>query len=568
MKLFFDLRLGYLVQFPGGESALSSVDAKAGDTEEIILQFGRSADPTGGGSIIEAAAWEAENMPGGTVIRAAVKKAGEYSDGDLLASVSTWTNDAGEKTYTANLNLNTDQINLLLARGYDDGETDEPSAECGFEITFQRGGSGGWRSSVLPVTLTLYHDLIFGDEGTPTNADDPDEYALKSTVVEWLPTIIYIDVGDGPGGLTGIPTVDLTLYKTVEFFDSEAGIVRRYRLEFGTAANDLPDVVRPLDYNATTNAKYWELVAFATGSLGGTSGSTANAILRADGTGGNLVKTSGITIADGASGNLAGTNSGDVTLGSSLTDVLSLTTQLLAAVSAGSDKIIFWDHSASKFTFLTVGSGLAITDTTIAATGSGGMTNPMTTAHDIIVGGTAGAPARLAKGSEGNVLSISSGAVAWAAPSGGMANPMTTSQDLIVGGSSGTPGRLGVGSNGAVLGVSSGSISWVTPSTAGGPTATVTKTSGGILSTDYGKIVRIAPTEEIIIQLEDKALGTQIWIYSGNSDYNIEIDAVTALVWNTSTPPILIGSGGGSNIGRVFHCYSTGGGNWVVIGTS
>ena len=47
------------------------------------------------------------------------------------------------------------------------------------------------------------------------------------------------------------------------------------------------------------------------------------------------------------------------------------------------------------------------------------MENPMTTAEDLIVGGTSGAPARLGVGSEGDVLTVSSSAVAWAAAAGG-----------------------------------------------------------------------------------------------------------------------------------------------------
>lgn len=52
----------------------------------------------------------------------------------------------------------------------------------------------------------------------------------------------------------------------------------------------------------------------AGGGVGGSTGAVDNAILRADGTGGSTVQSSGITIADGASGTLSGTNSGDVTL--------------------------------------------------------------------------------------------------------------------------------------------------------------------------------------------------------------------------------------------------------------
>src|SRR3990167_3314272 len=43
-------------------------------------------------------------------------------------------------------------------------------------------------------------------------------------------------------------------------------------------------------------------------------------------------------------------------------------------VDPGADRVLFWDESANAFTFLTVGSGLAITGTTIAATA----TDPLT----------------------------------------------------------------------------------------------------------------------------------------------------------------------------------------------
>jgi hypothetical protein len=43
---------------------------------------------------------------------------------------------------------------------------------------------------------------------------------------------------------------------------------------------------------------------------------------------------------------------------------------------------------------------------------------------------------------------------------GGMTNPMTTVNDIIIGGSSGTPTRLGVGGEGQALTVSGGNVSW------------------------------------------------------------------------------------------------------------
>jgi hypothetical protein len=57
-----------------------------------------------------------------------------------------------------------------------------------------------------------------------------------------------------------------------------------------------------------------------------------------------------------ATGTLALANGGT---GASLTD-------------PGADRIGFWDDSAGAFTWLTAGSGLTITDTTMTASGSGG----------------------------------------------------------------------------------------------------------------------------------------------------------------------------------------------------
>lgn len=107
----------------------------------------------------------------------------------------------------------------------------------------------------------------------------------------------------------------------------------------------------------------------------------------------------------------------------------------------------------------TVGSISTITFSGATVSGSGGsatvtiagLTNPMTTQDDIIIGGTSGAPTRLAKGSNGYVLTIdnTTGHIAWEAATSGFADPTTTKGDLIVHGTSTT--RLAVGSDGQVL---------------------------------------------------------------------------------------------------------------------
>ena len=62
-----------------------------------------------------------------------------------------------------------------------------------------------------------------------------------------------------------------------------------------------------------------------------------------------------------------GAGGGSVTIGTSAADVLSAAAGEITADDAGEDKIVFWDDSASKLTYLTLGDGVAVSGTTIYA---------------------------------------------------------------------------------------------------------------------------------------------------------------------------------------------------------
>jgi len=62
-----------------------------------------------------------------------------------------------------------------------------------------------------------------------------------------------------------------------------------------------------------------------------------------------------------------GAGGGSVTIGTSAADVLSASAGEITADDAGEDKLVFWDDSASKLTYLTLGDGVAIDGTTIYA---------------------------------------------------------------------------------------------------------------------------------------------------------------------------------------------------------
>lgn len=126
---------------------------------------------------------------------------------------------------------------------------------------------------------------------------------------------------------------------------------------------------------------------------------------------------------------------------------------------AGSGVTITYDDGAGTLTFEATGGG------------SGGFANPMLDYGDLIVGQSAGSPARLAPGADGQVLTMSAGLPSWQDPTGGgggMPNPMLDFGDLIYGQSAGSPARLPIGAEGQVLRVVSGLPSWDDEAAGGG----------------------------------------------------------------------------------------------------
>ena len=70
----------------------------------------------------------------------------------------------------------------------------------------------------------------------------------------------------------------------------------------------------------------------------------------------------------------AGTdNSTDVTANANVNDVIGMgANQVMRATDAGGDKLVFWDDSAGKLTYATIGTNLTMADTTLNASGGGG----------------------------------------------------------------------------------------------------------------------------------------------------------------------------------------------------
>mgnify|MGYP001289397219 CR=1 FL=1 len=214
--------------------------------------------------------------------------------------------------------------------------------------------------------------------------------------------------------------------------------------------------------------------------------------------GGNVV------IADGSTSQIA---NGTLTLTPSSTNYI-VAAKADGAVSVSTSDTN-WNNTADYWRLYSVVTGPATvtswTDVRAPAQyqgggsggGGGGMTNPMTDENDLIVGGAGGLPTRLPVGAEGQVLTVSSGAVAWANPTSGFANPMTTAGDLIYGGTGGAAQRLAVGTDGQVLKVVAGNPAWASEDA---EDVAFDNTASGLAATN---------AQEAIDELADEKLGIQ-----------------------------------------------------------
>ena len=130
---------------------------------------------------------------------------------------------------------------------------------------------------------------------------------------------------------------------------------------------------------------------------------------------------SNITVLESPSGNFiitatgGGGGGGDtVSINATAGDILSVSSGEISADDAGSDKLVFWDDSESKLTYLTAGSGLSISGTTITASGGGGSSGV-----EIENNGTSVGTGITAINFSTNVTATASGGIATVTASGG-----------------------------------------------------------------------------------------------------------------------------------------------------
>ena len=243
-----------------------------------------------------------------SVVKFALKAVGVYDTDPVVALASFTVPAVADGPYLGYPNLNTTELDALLAKDLDD-TNDLAEVDVNLELTWSEDAELTWLSTETLVAR-VENDVIRGDEGTPTSAATPAEWLAANGVVydpeiTALTSIAVLTVAVGRIQALRIPAGVLT---TLKF----------YELRASTDADNGATRIRPPDYAATTNEKVWFLqngsfdkvasvgVIYSDGGIISYTGqiearaSTLVLEIEQGSTGGTLAYASGITFAGGA----------------------------------------------------------------------------------------------------------------------------------------------------------------------------------------------------------------------------------------------------------------------------
>lgn len=149
MRLFLDIDTRSFLVSPSFPRVLAAISVKRRDSDLLELQFIR--DRT------------AQELPAGATVRVGLKALNDFSGGYLSAATFTQSGTGADTVYLTDLNLNTTEVNAAFTAA-----TPEPeSIAAMLEVEWSAGTNV---SSSLTLPVTLYNDVIRGDEATPASS--------------------------------------------------------------------------------------------------------------------------------------------------------------------------------------------------------------------------------------------------------------------------------------------------------------------------------------------------------------------------------------------------------------
>jgi hypothetical protein len=182
------------------------------------------------------------------------------TDGDCLlleAVLQAAQRNPDLKVYECELNAYTSRILALLGLNDGDGTNDAkaPVLVDGYLLLFQNGFNEPIESDTFPISLVPSKYL--NTDVAPAAVAGPVGW-LMNNASRYLPAVTGL-MGGGATKLDGLATVGITPPVLVELVIGD--VPSKWLLKAGTDAVDNDGSLRPTDYNASTNAKFWKQIA-------------------------------------------------------------------------------------------------------------------------------------------------------------------------------------------------------------------------------------------------------------------------------------------------------------------
>jgi hypothetical protein len=226
MKLYVDLDLRKLVLVPGWGSPVTELTARRGEVQPLEVYFVEDGFVVDPGTI--------------SALRVTVKTAAQYSEDPPLTLTTSFT-ESGSGLTTVNtglLDLTGAGVAALVGSA--------ASGAAMLEVSWTLGTDIG-ATPMVPLTIqnSVYHA---GDAA-------PVEHPSQGTAI-YLPGVTDL-VGGGATNLDGLITAGVSAPKVYILTITTGGYLTQqvWALVTGTDAAVAGTIVRPTDYNASTNAK-------------------------------------------------------------------------------------------------------------------------------------------------------------------------------------------------------------------------------------------------------------------------------------------------------------------------
>lgn len=241
MDVYFDHGLGLLVSSPNNKTAITRLEFRYDQTSELRLRHCRAG-------VVFA-------LADGATGKFGLKERGKY-DADFIVADLTWekVEEEDDVYYRFAPDFTTDELKALLGVNPPTTSNDKATVTLMGDIRFVENGRTTITQTILAVVSNI---VVRGTEGMGPNPNpvwgSPSDYARIRLGITGL-------TGGGATNLDGLATVtgDFSVVGSVVLIVL-GGALNAYQLVTGTDAEASPSVIRPDDFNISTNAKVWKL---------------------------------------------------------------------------------------------------------------------------------------------------------------------------------------------------------------------------------------------------------------------------------------------------------------------